>query len=85
MQKIQSNNVNFYYGENHALRDISLSMKENTVTALIGPSGCGKSTYLRLLNRMNDLIDGTKMTGSVIIDGVDIYGKNTNVDALRKT
>jgi phosphate transport system ATP-binding protein len=49
MQKIQSNNVN-YYGENHALRDISLSMKENTVTALIGPSGCGKSTYLRLLN-----------------------------------
>jgi phosphate transport system ATP-binding protein len=50
-------------------------MKENTVTALIGPSGCGKSTYLRLLNRMNDLIDGTKMTGSVIIDGVDIYGK----------
>jgi phosphate transport system ATP-binding protein len=84
MQKIQSNNVNFYYGENHALRDISLSMKENTVTALIGPSGCGKSTYLRLLNRMNDLIDGTKMTGSVIIDGVDIYGKNTNVDALRK-
>jgi phosphate transport system ATP-binding protein len=60
-------------------------MKENTVTALIGPSGCGKSTYLRLLNRMNDLIDGTKMTGSVIIDGVDIYGKNTNVDALRKT
>jgi ABC-type phosphate transport system ATPase subunit len=48
-----------------------------------GPSGCGKSTYLRLLNRMNDLIDGTK-TGSVIIDGVDIYGKNTNVDALKK-
>jgi phosphate transport system ATP-binding protein len=84
MQKIQSNNVNFYYGENHALRDISLSMKENTVTALIGPSGCGKSTYLRLLNRMNDLIDGTKMTGSIVIDGADIYGKNTNVDNLRK-
>lgn len=84
MHKIESNNVNFYYGENHALRDISLSMKENTVTALIGPSGCGKSTYLRLLNRMNDLIDGTKMTGSIVIDGVDIYGKNTNVDDLRK-
>ncbi|WP_016989648.1 phosphate ABC transporter ATP-binding protein PstB [Flavobacterium sp. ACAM 123] len=84
MQKIQSNNVNFYYGENHALRDISLSMKENTVTALIGPSGCGKSTYLRLLNRMNDLIDGTKMTGSIVIDGKDIYEKSTNVDALRK-
>lgn len=84
MHKIESNNVNFYYGENHALRDISLSMKENTVTALIGPSGCGKSTYLRLLNRMNDLIDGTKMTGNITIDGVDIYGKNTNVDNLRK-
>jgi phosphate transport system ATP-binding protein len=84
MQKIQSNNVNFYYGENHALRDISLSMKENTVTALIGPSGCGKSTYLRLLNRVNDLIDGTKMTGSIVIDGKDIYEKSTNVDALRK-
>lgn len=84
MHKIESNNVNFYYGENHALRDISLSMKENTVTALIGPSGCGKSTYLRLLNRMNDLIDGTKMTGNISIDGVDIYGKNTNVDNLRK-
>jgi phosphate transport system ATP-binding protein len=59
-------------------------MKENTVTALIGPSGCGKSTYLRLLNRMNDLIDGKKMTGSIVIDGKDIYEKSTNVDALRK-
>jgi phosphate transport system ATP-binding protein len=56
------------------LRDISVIDERNTVTALIGPSGCGKSTHLRLLNRMNDLIDGTKMTGS-IIDGVDIYGK----------
>jgi phosphate transport system ATP-binding protein len=83
MQKIQSNNVNFITEK--TMLYISLSMKENTVTALIGPSGCGKSTYLRLLNRMNDLIDGTKMTGSVIIDGVDIYGKNTNVDALRKS
>jgi phosphate transport system ATP-binding protein len=84
MQKIESKNVNFYYGENHALHDISLSMKENTVTALIGPSGCGKSTYLRLLNRMNDLIDDTKMTGSILIDGTDIYGNKTNVDNLRK-
>jgi phosphate transport system ATP-binding protein len=84
MHKIESQNVNFYYGENQALHDISLSMKENTVTALIGPSGCGKSTYLRLLNRMNDLIDDTQMTGSILIDGTDIYGKNTNVDNLRK-
>ena len=59
MLKIDSKNINFYYGETQALYDVSLSMKENTVTALIGPSGCGKSTYLRLLNRMNDLIDKT--------------------------
>jgi phosphate transport system ATP-binding protein len=85
MHKIESKNVNFYYGENHALHDISLSMKENTVTALIGPSGCGKSTYLRLINRMNDLIDNTQMTGSVHIDGKDIYAKNMNVDNLRKS
>lgn len=84
MQKIESKNINFYYGENQALSDISLSMKENTVTALIGPSGCGKSTYLRLLNRMNDLIDSTSMSGNIYIDGNDIYEKNTNVDDLRK-
>ena len=84
MHKIESKNVNFNYGEFHALHDISIAMKENTVTALIGPSGCGKSTYLRLLNRMNDLIDNTQMTGSILIDGVDIYEKHTNVDDLRK-
>ena len=84
MHKIESINVNFFYGETQALHDISLSMKENTVTALIGPSGCGKSTYLRLLNRMNDLIDNTRMTGSILIDETDIYQKNTNVDYLRK-
>ncbi|TDE31818.1 phosphate ABC transporter ATP-binding protein [Flavobacterium ranwuense] len=84
MHKIESKNINFYYGETQALHDVSLSMKENTVTALIGPSGCGKSTYLRLLNRMNDLIDNTNLTGSILIDGQDIYAKNTNVDDLRK-
>ena len=84
MQKIESKDINFYYGETQALHNVSLSMKENSVTALIGPSGCGKSTYLRLLNRMNDLIDNTKMTGSILIDGQDIYEKNTNVDDLRK-
>ena len=84
MHKIESRNVNFFYGETQALHDISLSMKENTVTALIGPSGCGKSTYLRLLNRMNDLIDNTRMTGTILIDETDIYQKNTNVDSLRK-
>ncbi len=84
MKKIESKDINFYYGETQALHNVSLSMKENSVTALIGPSGCGKSTYLRLLNRMNDLIDNTKMTGSILIDGQDIYEKNTNVDDLRK-
>jgi len=84
MHKIESRNVDFFYGETQALHDISLSMKENTVTALIGPSGCGKSTYLRLLNRMNDLIDNTRMEGSILIDQKDIYLKNTNVDDLRK-
>ncbi|WKW45903.1 phosphate ABC transporter ATP-binding protein PstB [Myroides sp. JBRI-B21084] len=84
MHKIESKDINFYYGETQALHNVSLSMKENTVTALIGPSGCGKSTYLRLLNRMNDLIDHTKLTGSILIDGEDIYAKNKNVDDLRK-
>lgn len=84
MQKIESKDINFFYGETQALHNVSLSMKENTVTALIGPSGCGKSTYLRLLNRMNDLIDHTKLTGSILIDGHNIYEKNTNVDDLRK-
>ena len=84
MQKIESKNVNFYYGTNQALKDISLSIEKNTVTALIGPSGCGKSTYLRLFNRMNDLIDNTKLEGQILIDGEDIYAKSTNVDTLRK-
>lgn len=84
MHKIESKNVNFYYGQNQALKDISLSIEQNTVTALIGPSGCGKSTYLRLFNRMNDLIDNTKLEGQILIDGVDIYAKSTNVDNLRK-
>lgn len=84
MHKIESKNVNFYYGQNQALKDISLSIEKNTVTALIGPSGCGKSTYLRLFNRMNDLIDNTRLEGQILIDGVDIYAKSTNVDNLRK-
>lgn len=84
MSKIESKNVNFYYGQNHALKDISLSIEANTVTALIGPSGCGKSTYLRLFNRMNDLIDATRLEGQILIDGTDIYAKSTNVDDLRK-
>jgi phosphate transport system ATP-binding protein len=84
MHKIESKNVNFYYGQTHALKDISISIEKNTVTALIGPSGCGKSTYLRLFNRMNDLIENTRLEGQILIDGEDIYAKGINVDNLRK-
>ena len=84
MHKIESKDVSFFYGDNQALKNINIAIKPNTVTALIGPSGCGKSTYLRLFNRMNDLIDDTKVTGQTLIDGQDIYAKGVNVDKLRK-
>ncbi|MDQ3048305.1 MAG: phosphate ABC transporter ATP-binding protein PstB [Bacteroidota bacterium] len=84
MYKIESKNVNLHYGESQALKNINIAIKPNTVTALIGPSGCGKSTYLRLFNRMNDLIDNVKISGEVLIDGTNIYEKGVNVDSLRK-
>src|SRR6185369_5781078 len=71
--KFDVRNLSFWYGSNQALFDISLAMPERSVTALIGPSGCGKSTFLRVLNRMNDLIDGTRHVGSILLDGADIY------------
>lgn len=81
---IQAKNVDFYYGDFHALKNISMEMAANTVTAFIGPSGCGKSTFLRLFNRMNDLLPDTHLTGQCIVDGSDIYGKGVNVDDLRR-
>lgn len=81
---IETKNINFYYGSFHALKDISMKMEKNTVTAFIGPSGCGKSTFLRLFNRMNDLIDNTRLTGDCLINNEDIYQKNVRVDELRK-
>lgn len=81
---IATEKLNLYYNDFHALKDITMRMKPNTVTALIGPSGCGKSTYLRLFNRMNDLIDGVKITGDVRVEGKDIYAKNTDVVELRR-
>ena len=82
--KIETRNVSFYYGDFQALSGISLSIPAKSVTALIGPSGCGKSTFLRTLNRMNDLIDGARLTGEILLDGTDIHGPNINVVALRK-
>ncbi|MEN9331866.1 MAG: phosphate transporter ATP-binding protein [Bacteroidota bacterium] len=84
MYKIESKNVNLHYGSFHALKGINMAIEKNTVTALIGPSGCGKSTFLRLFNRMNDLIDGVKIEGECLIDGKDIYSKSIKIDDLRK-
>lgn len=81
---IEAKNIDFYYGDFHALKNISMTMETNTVTAFIGPSGCGKSTFLRLFNRMNDLIPGTHLKGECLIDGADIYAKSVRVDELRK-
>jgi phosphate transport system ATP-binding protein len=84
MNKIETRNVNLHYGDFHALKGINMSIIENSVTALIGPSGCGKSTYLRLFNRMNDLISNVKITGDVLVEGKDIYERGVDVDELRK-
>jgi phosphate transport system ATP-binding protein len=84
MKPIEAKSVNVFYGDNHVLKDIDLTIKENTVTAFIGPSGCGKSTFLRSLNRMNDYIDNFKLKGKVFIDGKDIYQKKVRVEELRR-
>ena len=82
--KIESKNVDFFYGDKKALTNISLVAPENKVTALIGPSGCGKSTFIRTLNRMNDVIPGTRVEGQVLIDGIDIYSQRIDVVELRR-
>lgn len=82
--KIEAKNLNVFYGNFQALHDVNIRMQEKKVTALIGPSGCGKSTFLRTLNRLNELIEGTVTTGEVLIDGVDIYHPSIDVVALRK-
>lgn len=82
--KIKAENLNLFYGDNHALHDIQLSIEANTIAALIGPSGCGKSTFLRTLNRMNDLIDSVRISGDVMVDGQNIYGSESDVVSLRK-
>lgn len=82
--KMEIDNLDFYYDKFQALKEINLEIKRNKVTALIGPSGCGKSTFLRTLNRMNDLIEGSRVEGKVLLDGEDIYTKETDVVNLRK-
>ena len=81
--KISTKNVDVFYGENHAIKDVSVDILKNTVTAFIGPSGCGKSTFLRCLNRMNDTIDSCKITGDLLMDGEDIYAKSVDPVQLR--
>lgn len=82
--KISTQNLNLYYGENHALKNINLDLYENKITAFIGPSGCGKSTYLKTLNRMNDLVPNVKIEGTVLLDGEDIYDPQVDTTLLRK-
>jgi phosphate transport system ATP-binding protein len=82
--KIESQNINMWYGKSQALKNVSMKIRKNKVTALIGPSGCGKSTFLKMLNRMNDLIDGVRHEGNILIDNEDIYDKSIDVVQLRK-
>ncbi|WP_407921738.1 phosphate ABC transporter ATP-binding protein PstB [Anaeromassilibacillus senegalensis] len=82
--KITIEDLNLYYGDFHALKGVSIEIPEHKVTAFIGPSGCGKSTCLKTLNRMNDLVDGCKITGKVLLDGEDIYDPRTDVTMLRR-
>jgi phosphate transport system ATP-binding protein len=82
--RIRTESLNLFYGTKQALKDITVGIKKNRVTALIGPSGCGKSTFLRSLNRMNDLIDSVRIEGKVFIEGVDIYDPNVDAVELRK-
>lgn len=84
MNKIEVKNVDLFYGDFQALKNVSMDMPENKITAFIGPSGCGKSTLLKSLNRMNDLVDGVKITGEITLDGEDIYAPKVDVNELRK-
>ncbi|MDR1181717.1 MAG: phosphate ABC transporter ATP-binding protein PstB [Bacteroidales bacterium] len=84
MNKIEIKDIHFYYGDFHALKNISMNVEPNSVVAFIGPSGCGKTTLLRLINRMNDLIPNTRLSGKILVDGNDIYQKGVAIDRLRK-
>ncbi len=81
--KVSAEDVNVHYGDKHALKHVSINVRANEVTALIGPSGCGKSTFLRCMNRMNDLVEGAKVSGTILLDGEDIYDRSLDVVQLR--
>lgn len=82
--KIKTKDLNLFYGKNHALKNITMNIKANAVTAFIGPSGCGKSTFLKSINRMNDLVDGVHINGKILLDGEDIYDPKVDTTLLRK-
>ncbi|MGN0436114.1 MAG: phosphate ABC transporter ATP-binding protein PstB [Wujia sp.] len=82
--KLSVKDLNLYYGENHALKDVNMDIYEKKVTAFIGPSGCGKSTFLKTLNRMNDLVENVKITGNILLDGDDIYDEHVDTTVLRE-
>lgn len=82
--KLSVKDLDLYYGDNHALKKVSMDIKENSVTAFIGPSGCGKSTFLKTFNRMNDLVENVRIEGTVLLDGEDIYGDGVDTTVLRK-
>lgn len=82
--KIIVNNLNLHYGDNHALKNVNMNIRDHAITAFIGPSGCGKSTFLKCINRMNDLVENVKIDGQILLDGEDIYDKNVDTTLLRK-
>ncbi|MBX7141646.1 MAG: phosphate ABC transporter ATP-binding protein PstB [Chitinophagales bacterium] len=84
MYKVETRDINLFYGNTHALKNVTMGILEYQVVAMIGPSGCGKSTYLRLFNRMNDMIDGVRIEGEVLLSGKDIYNGGTRVEEIRK-
>lgn len=84
MNKFEVKNMDLYYGSFHALKNINIAIPEKEITAFIGPSGCGKSTFLKSLNRMNDLVEGCRISGVILLDGVDIYKDKMDVNVLRK-
>ena len=84
MNKLEIRNLNLFYGDFHALKNIQMDIEEKKITAFIGPSGCGKSTLLRSINRMNDLVEGCRIEGQILLDGKNVYDRNTDINMLRK-